>query len=80
VTWSVKSVRAVEPTAGADAAVASIVTLGRGDEERPVLVELARTASAAGVGFDPRDAVSKFLDDDEPPERLVVTTDGVAAG
>jgi hypothetical protein len=41
-------------------------------------LEYAGTAQAAGVVFDPREAIRPYLDDDEVPRQLIVTSEGIA--
>lgn len=77
MAWSIVGVRAVSPSSGTDVALASVVELQSRGNPRHVLVELAITAGEAGVRFDPREAVARYLGDKEPPKRLLVTTDGV---
>ena len=49
----------------------------QGDDERRITVELSGSAARSGHAFNPRDAVGGYLDDEDPPRHLIVTTDGV---
>jgi hypothetical protein len=74
--WRVINVRSSDPTPGADTAAAAVVTIQRGDDTRQIIVELADSAAASGQSLNARTAVSEYLDSDEPPKRIIVTTDG----
>lgn len=77
VMWRVVSVRSVEPSAGRDAVAAAVVEIKQGEDERRVTAELSGSASAAGLALNARDAVSRFLGDENPPARVIVTETGI---
>jgi hypothetical protein len=77
VAWSVVRVRPVEPSPGRDAVAAAVVEIKQGEDERRITAELSGSASAAGITLDARDAVSRFLRAEEPPQRVIVTKTGV---
>jgi hypothetical protein len=78
VAWQVVNVRGAEPSPGRDTAVAAVVEVQRGGTARQILVELAETAQVAGHMLNARAAVREFLDHEDPPSHLIVTTHGVS--
>jgi hypothetical protein len=76
MAWDVANIRDAETSPDRDTVAAAFVMVTRGDEERNDYVEFAGTAAAAGRSFDPRSAVRDYLEDDEPPRHLIVTTTG----
>ena len=78
MAWKVVTVRDAQSTPGRDTVSAAVVQVERGSEERSILVELARTAATVGKTLDAREAVSEYLDDDDPPQLLTVTSNGVS--
>jgi hypothetical protein len=72
--WEIKGVVAVAPTA-VDLDAAYRLKVAYGDEQTEVVVEFAAPSAVASGGYA-EEVVRKFLGDDEPPQRLVVETDG----
>jgi hypothetical protein len=79
MAWKVVGVRAAESSPERDAVAAAVVEVERAGEQREISVELASTAAAAGKSLNARDVVRHFLEREEPPKRLIVTTHGVSA-
>lgn len=79
MAWRIVSIETADPTRGLDTVAAARIYLeGTGGETASSTVELAETAHAAGVAFDPRAAVERFLSSDEVPPHLLVTSYGEA--
>jgi hypothetical protein len=79
MAWRVVGVRSAESSPDRQTVTAAVVDVARAGEQREIIVELARTAAAAGKGLNAREAVRPFLQREEPPKRLIVTTHGVSA-
>ena len=71
-------VRETESSPDRDTVSAAVVDLERDGQERRIVIELAGTADSVGQTLNARDAVSAFLNEDEPPKRLIITTHGVS--
>lgn len=54
-----------------------LVEVRRGHETRRITLETTRSAAAAGIRLEPGAAVSRYLDDEEPPGHLLVAAEGV---
>jgi hypothetical protein len=78
MAWSIDRSEIVETsTASArDVVQSQLVWVTRGEEVRRITFELKRQAAMAGRTLDPDD-LAPFLDADEPPLRVVVTSEGV---
>ncbi|MGH3003013.1 MAG: hypothetical protein ACRDM1_10220, partial [Gaiellaceae bacterium] len=74
-TWTVDGVCAVDPTAGSGCDASYLLKLSSGDERAQAMVEFAAPAAVASGGYA-EEVLSRFLDDDEPPQRLVVEQGG----
>jgi hypothetical protein len=77
--WTVVGIGETESSSDRATASAAVVQVERDDEERRIVVELLDSADAAGKPLNAQEAVRNFLENDEPPKRLVVTTHGVSA-
>jgi hypothetical protein len=64
---------------GSNTAAAGVVEIERGAEHRRIIVELSGSAEVSGHGLNARQAVHGYLNGDEPPQRLIITTNGVSA-
>jgi hypothetical protein len=73
--WVVDETRAVEPTPGGDFDASYLLKLSRGDQKARSLVEFAAPSSLTSIGYA-REALARYLGDDEPPARVVVGRDG----
>ncbi len=78
MTWENHGVRDAESSPDRDTVAAAVVDIERNGEQRRIVVELAGTAKAAGQSLNARQAVKDYLDDDEPPKRIIVTTYGTS--
>jgi hypothetical protein len=78
MAWRVVNVRSTESSPDRDTVSAALVEIERGSDTRRIVVELAGTADAVGKTLNAREAVKGYLDDDEPPRRLIITTYGVS--
>jgi hypothetical protein len=79
VTWRIVETHSVETSSDRDTVAAHLVTIERDDEQRRVMVELAGTAAVSGGTLDAPDAwvvVQEYLEDDDPPGHLIVTSTG----
>lgn len=80
--WTIEGVSAVSPTEGSGCDASYLVKLSCGEERTEARVEFAAPAAVASGGYA-EEVLTPFLDDDEPPQRLVVEQGGavrVAAG
>jgi N-methylhydantoinase B/oxoprolinase/acetone carboxylase alpha subunit len=77
MAWRVVDVHGADTSADRDTVEAALVSIERDGEERRIYVEFAGTAKAAGRSFNARTAVHDYLDDEDPPKHLIVTTTGV---
>jgi len=87
-TWRItKGPRTYEPGEGRDCDVGWAYDLERDGETRTMRVERSRTAAAAGsrdetarraVSSRGRSAIEPYLDGDDPPTLLIVSTHGVS--
>jgi len=77
--WTVVGISETESSSDRATVSAAVVQVERDDEERRIVVELLDSADAAGKPLNAQEAVRNFLEDDEPPKRLVITTHGVSA-
>jgi hypothetical protein len=77
--WSVERFQTVtSQTAFArDVVQTVLVWVSRGEERRRVTLELKLEASFAGRKLDPEEDLTPFLQGDEPPLHLFVTSEGV---
>jgi hypothetical protein len=77
--WSVERFQTVTShTAFArDVVQTVLVWVSRGEDRRRVTLELKREASLAGRRLDPEEDMTPFLQGDEPPLHLLVTSEGV---
>jgi hypothetical protein len=77
--WSVERFESVTShTAFArDVVETVLVWVSRGEERRRVTLELKREASLTGRKLDPDEDVTPFLQGNEPPLHLFVTSEGV---
>jgi hypothetical protein len=74
--WTIGRVRAVPPQAGSDRDAAFAIHFAEDDQPEPQMtVEYAAPSSVASAAHA-REAVGPYLDDDEPPRRLVVSREG----
>jgi hypothetical protein len=81
-TWTIDGVSAVSPTEGSGCDASYLLKLSCGEERTEARVEFAAPAAVASGGYA-EEVLTPFLDDDEPPQRLVVEQGGavrVAAG
>lgn len=76
--WLIAYVERAETSTDLGTVKAAVVVLERDGAESRVAVELSQPASAAGMQLKPREAVREFLNDNEPPRRLIVTLFGVS--
>ena len=76
--WTVGHTRRIDPGQDGEISHAAVVQIENGIEVRRVIVELTRSAADDGYRFDPAAAVQGFLDLEDPPGRLVVSTAGVS--
>lgn len=74
--WKIDGVQKTETSPGRDTVDAALVTVTKDGDERRIVVELAGTAAATGKTLDAREAVRDWLNDDEPPKRIIVGTYG----
>jgi hypothetical protein len=77
--WRITKAEGTESSPGRDTVAAAVVSVEHEGTERRIVVELSGTAANAGKTLNARDAVRSFLQNDEPPKRLIVTTHGVSA-
>jgi hypothetical protein len=80
MTWRVIETHSVGTSPDRDTVAAYLVTIERDGEQRRVMVELAGTAAIAGRTLDAPvawDAVRDYLEDDDPPTHLIVTSAGI---
>jgi hypothetical protein len=73
--WIVDDTRPVEPTPGADCDTSYLLKLSRGERRARSTVEFLAPSSVASGGWA-RDALTPYLSEDEPPQRLIVGLDG----
>lgn len=75
-TWSVDRAVPVEPsTQTYDAAYVLKLSYAEGAEQAEVLVEFEAVSSVASGGYA-EEVLRPYLSDDEPPQRVVVHSDG----
>jgi hypothetical protein len=77
VTWRIAHVERANASPDRDTTDAALVHVKRGSQTRQITVELAAAAVTSGQSLDARKAVREYLDDDEPPLHLIVSSDGV---
>jgi hypothetical protein len=73
--WRIDRSVAISPQPGSDSDAAYLVTVGYGEERAEVIVEFAAPSAVASAGYA-EEVVRKYLADDEPPQQIVVATDG----
>lgn len=73
--WQVDRVVAVSPDAGTNAEASYLLRLSLGEELAQVIVDFAAPASVASGGYA-EEKLRPYLGDDEPPQRLVIESDG----
>jgi integrase len=78
MAWEITNVESVDTDPDRDTVEAVLVHLERDGATARSTLEYAGTAQAAGVVFDPREAIRPYLDDDEVPRQLIVTSEGIA--
>jgi len=76
--WKIERSWSASPLPGSDRDAAFAFELSAGDEDRrQVTVEYAAPSTIASLGHAMQ-AVHRYLDDDEPPRRLIVGRNGDA--
>jgi hypothetical protein len=73
--WIVDDTHAVEPTPGGDVDASYLLKLSRGDRRARSLVEFAAPSTLTSIGYA-REALARYLGDENPPERVIVGRDG----
>jgi hypothetical protein len=73
--WTVDGVSAVSPTEGSGCDASYLLKLSSGDERAEARVEFAAPAAVASGGYA-EEVFAPFLDDEEPPQRMVVEQGG----
>ena len=74
--WTIVRVRPVSPQAGSDRDTAFAIHFAEDDQPEPQMtVEYAAPSSLAST-LHAREAAGPYLDDDEPPRRLIVSREG----
>jgi hypothetical protein len=76
--WSIGRVRSVPPTAGSDCDAAFAIHFREDDQPEPqMIVEYAAPSRHASVSHA-RNTATPYLDDEQPPRRLIVDREGNA--
>ena len=74
-SWIVEDTRAVASTEATEYDASYRLRLSRGDEQTESVVEFAAPSAVASGGYA-QEALTPYLSDDVPPQRLVVERDG----
>jgi hypothetical protein len=76
--WTIGRIRSVPPTPGSDCDAAFAIHFSEDDQPEPqITIEYAAPSRHASARHA-RKVVSSYLDDEQPPRRLVVNREGNA--
>jgi hypothetical protein len=75
--WRVVNVERANITLRRDTVRAAFVEIGREGERRRLTLELSEAANGVGRGLSPMYDVRPYLEEDDPPRRLIVAPEDV---